>query len=264
MKKNPVDDLFARKLRQAETEPRDEAWVKLQSRLQTKERRLVFGWPSGAWLAAAGLSLLLVSGWVLWQNRSPESASVAQIAPRPTTKKTSNVEIKTNETQVAVVDKNAGNQQNNSEKLLPKTNRKSQLATQNQLIVSSQETTVVQQTKIPKTVEKEIEKPLLVAPMPTNAIAQTPTPAQKTVVMQLPELPVVALAKANQETQETPLIETAPTKANRKPSRFARLVRQLQNVKEGERVDWEEVGVNPDKLLAKVTRKTEEKPSENK
>ena len=40
MKKHPVDDLFSRKLRDAEITPREEAYQKLQQRMQSKQRRL--------------------------------------------------------------------------------------------------------------------------------------------------------------------------------------------------------------------------------
>lgn len=264
MKKNPVDDLFARKLRQAEIEPRDETWTKLQNRLQTKERRLVVGWQKGAWLAAAGLSLLLVSGWVLWNNRSPQPATIAQVLPVPTVKKIPIGEAKPDERTVGIANNLAVNQPISPKVLSPKTNSHNQLRTKKEASIE-QSPDVRQQIETAKLIEKEIEKPLLIAPsISPNAVAQTSPPVQKTVVMQLPEIPVVASVKSVIETTETPLIETAPTKNNRKTSRFARLMRQLKNVKQGERVDWDEVGVHPDKLLAKVTRKTEENTSENK
>ena len=65
MKKHPVDELFSRKLRDAEITPRDEAFQKFQQRLQTKERRIGW-WQQGPWLAAAGVSLLLMAGGGWW------------------------------------------------------------------------------------------------------------------------------------------------------------------------------------------------------
>jgi hypothetical protein len=80
MKKHPVDDLFSRKLRDAEITPREEAYQKLQERMQSKKRRLGW-WQQGPWLAAAGVSLLLIAGWLVWTNTNSEDTLTAQAKP---------------------------------------------------------------------------------------------------------------------------------------------------------------------------------------
>ncbi|MEZ4900706.1 MAG: hypothetical protein R2822_02580 [Spirosomataceae bacterium] len=81
MKKHPIDDLFSRKLHNAEITPREEAYQKLQSRMQVKERRIGGWWHQGPWLAAASICLLLGTGWIVWKNYTPENSTTAQVVP---------------------------------------------------------------------------------------------------------------------------------------------------------------------------------------
>ncbi|MBO0930750.1 hypothetical protein [Fibrella aquatilis] len=74
MEKQPIDDLFARKLREAELPPSPDALSRLQSRLNSvplpTQRRRVAVW----WYGVAAASLILVALFSYQNNRSIKSA----------------------------------------------------------------------------------------------------------------------------------------------------------------------------------------------
>jgi len=257
MKKHPTDDLFARKLNQAEIKPRPQAWEALQNRLQIKKVRLAWWQHRESWLAAAGLSLLLVAGWSAWQNRSTSEVKIAQNEPLRDFPKQAigqpnraqapaiikeNVAINQGLKTSPVVKPHGTHNNNNNNNNITRT------ATQ-KTAPSMVSTNLAQtSTNAPEIPQIAIEPTPTIAHQIQPDLAQ-PT-AQKTIVLQLPEVPIA-------QTADMPFPETAPIQGNRKSSRFARIFRQVQNAKEGQRVDWDEVGVNPNKLLAKVTRRNE-------
>jgi hypothetical protein len=271
MKKHPVDELFSRKLRDAEVPPRQEAYLKLQQRLQTKQRRLGW-WQQGPWLAAAGVSLLLVASWIVWHNQSPENAEVAQISPNTSTannssfKKTRAVPAKEN----SLVNIDAPIQQiaqGKTSKLQTSSLKNVQLdivsKTQQEEIASAAELPVNQQQTTPKMPIEDTQTTIAKA---THSIDEQ-SPVVKKVVLQLPELNESLVAE-NKSTNPSILEKTTSVVTEssasfdnnlinqpRKSSRMAKVWKQLKNAKNGERVDWDEVGFNPNKLLAKATGK---------
>ena len=259
MKKHPTDDLFARKLRQAEIKPRPEAWEALQARLQTKKVRLAWWQQRGPWLAAAlaaaGLSLLLVASWAVWQNRSTNEVQVAQKEPPKTLPKQAIQLPSQAQPTPATTEKNMAINQmlKIPRNVKPNDLRKNDTSIPTQKVGPNAMPSNLAQTPTNAPEAPQI-KPESTPTAPTIAQIQPNLPqpiAQKTIVLQLPEMPVVEIA-------EVPFPQSTPSKDNRKaPSRFARILRQAQNAKEGQRVDWDEVGVNPNKLLAKVTRRNE-------
>lgn len=256
MKKHPTDDLFARKLRQAEIKPRPEAWESLQARLQTKKVRLAWWQQRGPWLAAAGLSLLLIASWAVWQNRSTNEVQVAQNEPPKTLPKQAVQPSNKAQTTPLTIEKNVAQNQvlkTTPRNVKPNDLRKNTIAIPTQKVAPNAMPSNLAQTPTNAPETPQI-KPESTPTAPTIAQIQPNLPqpvAQKTIVLQLPEMPVAEIA-------EVPFPQSTPSKDNRKaPSRFARILRQAQNAKEGQRVDWDEVGVNPNKLLAKVTRRNE-------
>jgi hypothetical protein len=245
MKKNQTDDLFARKLRQAQIEPRPEAWQKLQGRMQRQP--LAWWQRRELWLVAAGLSLLLVAGWVVWKNQTPNKPEMAQKSPQKRPQSTS---VQPLEQVPSIAQTQSAIQKQPQVKRF----NSNSIPAQPQQMVSPlvEQPTIAQQTQPLETIEtpKHIET-AAVATEPAVVQNQPTTQAEKKVIMLLPEQPAAAVAA--QALADLPLIETAPTQDKRKSTRFARIVRQMQNAKEGERVDWGEVGVNPNRILAKVT-----------
>lgn len=276
MKKHSVDDLFSRKLRDAEVTPREETYQKLQQRMQSKQRRLGW-WQQEPWLAAAGVSLLLLAGWVVWNNNNSEEALTAQVMP-----KTESI-IKQKLTQIGnpkVVEENLidkkeiTNQQSLRENQLahtePMKDTKKSSKEESSLPILKSELNQITQVK------EIAENALPLLPVNTQetqkAVAQASAineelkTTEKTVVLQLPELQQSLVAANEKETVEnntsTPSVESTNSRFDesilnqpRKSTRMAKVWKQLKNAKNGEKVDWDEVGFNPNKLLAKATGK---------
>lgn len=276
MKKHSVDDLFSRKLRDAEVTPREETYQKLQQRMQSKQRRLGW-WQQEPWLAAAGVSLLLLAGWVVWNNNNSEEALTAQVMP-----KTESI-IKQKLTQIGnpkVVEENLIdkkeiiNQQSLRENQFahtePMKDTKKSSKEESSLPILKSELNQITQVK------EIAENALPLLPVNTQetqkAVAQASAineelkTTEKTVVLQLPELQQSLVAANEKETVEnntsTPSVESTNSRFDesilnqpRKSTRMAKVWKQLKNAKNGEKVDWDEVGFNPNKLLAKATGK---------
>lgn len=276
MKKHSVDDLFSRKLRDAEVTPREETYQKLQQRMQSKQRRLGW-WQQEPWLAAAGVSLLLLAGWVVWNNNNSEEALTAQVMP-----KTESI-IKQKLTQIGnpkVVEENLIdkkeiiNQQSLRENQFahtePMKDTKKSSKEESSLPILKSELNQITQVK------EIAENALPLLPVNTQetqkAVAQASAineelkTTEKTVVLQLPELQQSLVAANEKETVEnntsTASVESTNSRFDesilnqpRKSTRMAKVWKQLKNAKNGEKVDWDEVGFNPNKLLAKATGK---------
>lgn len=279
MKKHPVDDLFSRKLRDAEIKPREEVYQKLQERMQSKQRRLGW-WQQGPWLAAAGVSLLLVAGWVVWNNNSSEAALTARAKPN-----TESIEKKQS-TQLAkskaVEEKSAGKKEIISQQILSenqvavndpvKAVQKSSKFESSLPVVKSEVKQVEQTAQITEPIKNDKAQEIITAPESPKVAAKTTItnteskPTEKTVVLQLPELQQTLVA-VNEKAPVEKEISTASAESTnpkfdenilnqpRKSTRMAKVWKQLKNAKNGEKVDWDEVGFNPNKLLAKATGK---------
>ncbi|WP_428654119.1 hypothetical protein [Runella sp.] len=288
MKKHPIDKLFAQKLKEAEIKPRDESWEKLQLRMQQNKKRRIGGWwQQGPWLAAAGVCLLLVAGWLMW--RSNNTASETNLAQHPEKKKAieqsitpkKEVEVK-EEIKAPIVEQVAANVDEQTPeaigKVTPPKNTKSAATTLKsgsttpqpmvaKLAEEQKPETPMKQEKLPVSIEQN-----------TQTIAQATTQAQaeskastKTVVLQLPEIKETLVAANVKEVGAEPTVRSEENKEDsdefddnllnkpRKSTRMAKVWKQLKNAKNGERVDWDEVGFNPNKMLAKATGKEKER-----
>ncbi|AXE19489.1 hypothetical protein DR864_17945 [Runella rosea] len=282
MKKHPIDKLFSQKLKEAEIKPRDEAWEKLQLRMQQNKKRRIGGWwQQGPWLAAAGVCLLLVAGWLTWRSNSSNETNLAQhthntkakaikkqIAPQEEIKIEAEAPIAEQE-QVATA--------LNKPESITQTVRKSTTSTapesKSASVTFSPQPMVATLPDVQKAENqaKPESVPVSAAENP-RTIAQTPIHPEvisgaKTVVLQLPELKETLVAANTKETIAEPRIKSDETKSvseefeddilnkPRKSTRMAKVWKQLKNAKNGERVDWDEVGFNPNKMLAKATGK---------
>lgn len=273
MKKHPVDDLFSRKLRDAEVTPREEVYQKLQQRMQSKQRRLGW-WQQGPWLAAAGVSLLLVAGWVVWNTNNSKDTLTAQttskiepvtgknpaqltkskpVGEKPTEKQAVlPQQILPEKPQVAIVERVKPIQKSPKLELaMPRSK------TQQQQIAQVSETLENDKQKIVPTEEE----PKALAQVQAVTSVSEPKSAERTVVLQLPELKQTLVA-ANEKTisptsvqSTTPKLDENILNQPKKSTRMAKVWKQLKNAKSGEKVDWDEVGFNPNKLLAKATGK---------
>lgn len=282
MKKHPTDKFFAEKLKEVEIKPRPEAWDKLQMRMQAKQRRIGGWWQQGPWLAAAGVSLVLVAGWVVWSlNQSPDLTVAHKevhksMPPQEQTQtiplgESNKISSSTDtdaiaalaETSKKTIDK--GVEKRKIKSVIPqKDSRLSQPRVLESSELQSSQEVASNENKTPE--RENVNLAPTKVEQPQSIAQNSPTvnqPVTKTVVLQLPELKQSLVASAqvesNVEKQKSDNEDFGENLLNkpRKSTRMAKVWQQLKNAKNGEKVDWEEVGFNPNKVLAKATGKNE-------
>ena len=270
MKKHPVDELFSRKLRDAEITPRDEAFQKFQQRLKAKERRIGW-WQKGLWLAAAGVSLLLIveGGW--WLSQQPNEINTLALSNRSSTNGIAPSSHQTSEQKVADATNELTSLENNAQVGVG-SRTKSEATTSSSATTPSKHHVklkdaiqpLVQETQIAQVeVTTTASEPQIKIEEPTKTVvltnAATAKPTEKTVVLQLPELEktlvVVNESQTTVAATNSSMTDNDVLNKPRKSTRMAKVWQQLKNAKNGEKVDWDEVGFNPNKLVAKAIGK---------
>ena len=241
MKKSPIDDLFARKLADWESQPSSAAWVRLQARQQQPKRRPIY------WLAAATVLLALFVGYLAWQGLYPPSL--------PTENRLSQANSSTNTLSP-------------SKEVAPLA-----VATSPEPARVRQEEAVASGEPTVQLVATRVQEPQSAA---TDTQAELPTALPMETQQTLPPQVLVAEAKpvavesersqglSAEATVEKPSAEPSRVVIARmalveeedaKPSKVLRMLRQLKNLKEGEEVNWEEAGIAPKRLVARADSK---------
>ena len=258
MKKHPIDDLFKSKLSELEKQPSNAAWLRIQNEQKNTKQRLG-GW---IWYAAASVAVAIISGYLIWQGKQDsfrKDVSQSTVAVINESEKINKITIsdslvkqddntlqKTGEVQIAVADVKI-----NKSEIRKLTHTKpagqpdsQKTEFQNNTLNTTQETNSISGTSlknIPITVSKpvvlpQIEKEIVSEP----ALAANEKRENHTIIV-------------NVDTQE----ENSDEKP--KSSRFAKVFRQLKNVRAGDPVDWKDVGFNPKIIIARVDEKVRNK-----
>jgi hypothetical protein len=246
MKKHPVDDLFAQKLTSWETTPSESVWQRIQAEQKKKQHRLR-GWH---WFAAASVAILLVAGYVGWVSE-PAMTDLAVGAP-------SRMEEPSKQLPGTSAEPAA-------REVLPEQPLPGTYPTEALAAAGTSKTLPAAREINPTTIRLEpatADVPALVADQEIAALHRDEVPATAQPAYR-PELKVPDAASV-QEVLAGPR-EIAGDRVvvarvdvedvdmeEQKPSKLFRVLRQLKNAKEGEAVDWGEVGVNPKKLLARA------------
>lgn len=254
MKKHPVDDLFKKRLTSLEKQPSERAWERIQQGQKTKTRRIA-AW---VWYAAASVSMVLISGYVVWQNQTDTSGKLA------------------NQTEMAKVEKKSPETGLSKTPKFNENNVQSEVKTE--ISADSSSVEIAQNTKLPKDQKnREVEKKNLY--QETQSVKEK---SENSDIIQVAVIPSVkseeiktnkidiqqAISAEKVNTKPVELAHVEDKKADRtivveieepknefkdkKPSRLARVFRQLKNVREAEPVDWDDVGFNPKNILARV------------
>jgi hypothetical protein len=112
---------------------------------------------------------------------------------------------------------------------------------------------VAKNTQEPVLAQKETPLPLPKVTNNTIVLVMEPTPEQ--TIPKTAETIVLSMVEAPAGTVERPgWVEEA---SNRKTSKLGKLWQQLKRAKNGEGVDWNELGVKPQKVLARADAKLE-------
>lgn len=256
MKKHPVDDLFKSKLSNLERKPSAAAWLRIQDGRQKNTRTLAW-----VWYVAAGVALAFLTGYAVWVNQAtyfePGIAEVQKVDKI--------VVPQLNRDSIA--DENAAERIASIEK--------------ESIEVLAPESAHIGMG-ISKIVTKRQESGDLGEKNQDGEIAKVERPMEAGVEQIVPEQNMTQQKVQIQIAEEKPK-ENAPEKIeNRtilvkvevpdeesadkpKASRFTKIFRQLKNVKDGESVNWTDVGFNPKAVVARVDNRLrlgEEKVSE--
>ncbi len=262
MKKHPIDDLFAQKLGDWEPKPSPDLWKRIENRQEGKVRRLA-GW---YWYAAASVAMALMAGYIVWQNQSKvatgtkgELATGDQIhrskgdTPHvgSTSQNTSSLptiaEVKRNESKVLTGEIGLPNQK--------------------MLTVDKTKTVVQPQVQALNPVMDRIEVATIqrneTSPESLIPDSKLKTPLQPLAVR--PEIKDESLTDHAKGRVIIVHIETDDVnQEDHKSSKLIRILRQLKNAKQGEDIEWDEIGFNPKKMVARADerlRNEEEKVS---
>jgi hypothetical protein len=256
-KKHPIDQLFSERLGSYERRPSPAAWQKVNERLENKKTHLFGGWVT--YTIAASLALLLLAGW-WWLGNQPVDTNMAStdtpnsgiVANKETTERPFDDVMPQNSISKSVeAITTAKLQQVPTAKRMPS----GLLKTQESLglkDVAKQET--LAQENHPS------QQPAVINPVVEEKIS-TKLPEQQTMVAQVepkyaPEqhttLVVNITSAEDLSTTKTITDESLMDEKVKKQSRVARIFKQLKKAKEGEQVDWNEVGFDPNRLVAKA------------
>lgn len=244
-----IDKFFAEKLQQYERQPRAAAWEKLQTRLEKQESKIIPLWWKFA--SAASVALLLVSG-VYWLNTSENTvedkfASVEKSNPKvkksfaEVTKPSEEVQSLASIQDIEKLRIETVSSKHNEKVIVPKrTKLEKVLTNRNEEVILSKNIT-------PQPITKPTLETNTIVLVVENIQKPTVKPEKETIVLNLIETQSDAVA-------ETTALNEA---GDRKQSKFNKIWQQLKRAKNGENVDWKEVGFKPQKLIARADAKIE-------
>lgn len=239
-----IDKLFAERLKNYERQPRLAAWDKLQGRLEKKESKILPLWWKYA--SAASVALILGSG-IYWMN-SGESNEAKEFATIQTPKK-------------VLVEKE------NQNKVFAQSTESEIDTKQNSIVTPAGITKVKKlknqlEQKISLPEEKPIHEEQLLAKNPS--LPQTPMnkviEEANTIVLVVDKEPkqeeTIVLNLVDSREEATQVAQTEEPSGKRQ-SKFSKIWQQLKRAKNGENVNWNEVGFKPQKLIARADAKIE-------
>jgi hypothetical protein len=243
-----IDKIFNESLQNYERQPRTEAWEKLQARLEKKGRKILPLWWKYA--SAASVALLLGVGGYWFVNKDTNSAEQVAIIKKPVVEKNESSIIPKEDT--IELSTNISSDNNNHSQKERKTNFKKEYNTHSEFVINK-ESQIVE-----KKIEYLTEKPE-VAQIERNPIVEPKKTEETTIVLVLEN----TKPKVEEETIVLNFVETMPeviaqnTEPEKKQSRVGKIWEQLKRAKNGENVNWNEVGVKPQKVLARADAKIE-------
>ena len=257
-KTDNIDILFARKISNLEKTPSPGLWQRIEQG-QKKETRRLGSW---LWYAAASVTVLLTAGYFVWQNQSLRFEPKGRMAQteqviNPKEEKLDSHAWRPGETKdLASVQETKPAKSNNQSRSM----RVETLAT----IIKAAAPTQQETEQIPILGGIEIAKVEKATVNPEQLLAKTEeAKSLQTVDVQVPGTLLAALSQKRVIVAHVEM-ETFD-KENPEPPKFIRIMRQLKNAKQGDEVEWDKLGFNPKRILARADerlRNGEEKISD--
>ena len=236
-----IDKVFSEGLNNYERQPRPQAWEILEARLQKPQRKVLPIWWKYA--SAASVALLLGVGGYWFNNQENNLAKQVAVNKKPVIEKD----------QAQIISKEAHPQIVTVENNFPK----------NTILKPVQKHIVIENKQF-----NQLPPPQIIRVEEMKQIAQIPTfepkkfEEQNTIVLMLEN----TKPKVEEETIVLNMVETKPevvaqTDSNdgitKKETRISKIWQQLKRAKNGENVNWSEVGIKPQKMLARADAKIE-------
>lgn len=247
MEKHPIDDLFSRKLSGLTKKPSGEVWKRLQ-----KDKRAEVYWTIVRirWMVAATVALLLIAGNVLkysWKstvsNRIVRVEMPGEIEEKKVPQAITSANLPESANRLPTSDDKAIDLRGNS--VGSKSGKVGDSVEQNFMQSISHESEEANEVV---TVE--------VGPMPALAVIQEEPVTESDPMAGELKNTVNENIEVKRETARVVIVHVSVEKEDvSKPTRFKRMLKQLQNAKEGEKVDWEEMGITSKKIFASAGNK---------
>lgn len=235
MKKHPIDEVFRRKLSNIKIEPSENAWKKISNKNNTKQRVFV----SLKWYVAASAVFASMFTYMIWQQEASSHIENQQV------NKVQKYNIHQETTLLSANTKKSN--ENVGEEL---TTIKPILLEKLARVVKAKHPKVLDLSDAEnKTSKSGIVIPvaeIIVRPIETAQIELNPK-VEHTLISKI---------EVNEDLSTNDRIiiikvETSEEGQN-KPGRLVKLFKQLKNVKDGEPVDWNEFGIRPKNIFARV------------
>ena len=262
MEDNPIDQLFASKLRHLEKAPGPGTWDRLYQLKQEKKKKKI------SWLAVAASVLVLLSlGILTWQYASKirvQRTVAAEKSSPPKKQFTIGKPFSSESETIAQepLEKHAHHRmeaEKKQKRTLPASKEKQKSRAAARL------------SAVNVTPEKEAlntENPLYAnpnkpdQPQPPVELTQESASDSKTTVVVLNIDEVAPTAVPSPTSLEANALEATPADTGKRQTRAGKIFQQIKKLKNGGRVDWKEVGIRPDNLLALIKPDRETKRHE--
>ncbi len=246
------DQLFRDKLQNHEAQPSAEAWAKLQGKLPRKDRKPFWFVAFGVLLCGMGVAYWYF-GMGLTENQNLERKENAFDQKIEKVEKNAEPEATKNTQNQSVLERaNLERKQNTNHVFVPNLEKKAVLEKKNTKQVLKQESQT-EKTVLEKRLEKRKEVKTVLeekieakseSKTEANVETQTEKTAEKPNEVQTeaePEMPITVIIKAGDQAsnRQEPLQET-DSLVKKKP-RFLRILKQLHNFKEGEKVNFQDL-----------------------
>ena len=236
-----IDKIFSEGLHKYERQPRPEAWGILEAKLQKPKNKVLPIWWKYA--SAASVALFLGIGGYWFNNQKANSMEDVAINKKPVIEKKS-VQI----VEKGVTPQVATAESNSSKKTVLKAIRKHGIIDNKQLaqlplqqIIKVEE--IKQIAKTPTIESEKIEEQNTIVLVLENT---KPKVEEETIVLNMVETKPEVIAQVDLNDGNT-----------KKETRISKIWQQLKRAKNGENVNWSEVGIKPQKMLARADAKIE-------
>jgi hypothetical protein len=256
MKKHPIDQFFAEKLRNQEVTPRPAAWERLQERLPGTETRRQLRW--GYWAAAASVAALVLAGTWLWFPREsegpglPRRPELAQQKVPAASRKEPPAPVPVPPSGRSAEEENAAEAPLTTEYLANTPPRLRERATSPEPRAARQARPEAEVSQVARTLE-EVPAATPVAVAQTEAKPRVEAPATPTAQVFILHVTEPVLLAQGEESVPAASVEM-PSVPSVKPKFMNRLVKRVKLIKQG---DFREAGLDPGLLLARAEDKVE-------